>query len=123
MDTRNETDTLISQIAEKVRVYYNPDAIILFGSYACGNPTEDSDIDLLIIKDTSERPIDRRITVSKLVSDPRRLMPFAPLVITPKELAHRLEVGDQFFEEILSKGKVLYAKKGILVPQGLVSKS
>ncbi len=120
MDNKNEIEKLILEIAEKIRINYHPDAIILFGSYAYGSPAEDSDIDMLIVKDTPERSIDRRVTVSRLVSDPIRLVPFEPLVITPKELTHRLELGDQFLEEIISRGKVLYAKKGILVSQGLV---
>jgi len=39
-----------------------------------------------------------------------RGLPFSPLVITPQELAQRLEIGDPFYHEILARGKVLYAR-------------
>jgi predicted nucleotidyltransferase len=105
-----ETDArdVILEIVDKIKREYKPEKIILFGSYAYGHPDEDSDIDLLIIKDTPERPIDRKVKVKRLVSDPKRLIPLEVIVITPKEIRNRLEIGDQFIEEILQKGEVLY---------------
>jgi len=100
----------------------SPQKNILFGSYAYGRPDRESDIDLLIIKETKERPIDRRIAVRRLVSDIRRKVPFSSLVVTPEELAHRLEIEDDFFIEITQRGRVLYEKKGIPAATGLVSK-
>jgi len=82
--------------------------IILFGSYAYGNPDEDSDIDLLIVKKTNERPIDRWMSVCNLVSDRKRHIPFEPIVVTPEELEERMRRGDQFFEDIVTKGELLY---------------
>jgi predicted nucleotidyltransferase len=43
----NKIDDIVNRIAVK----FNPDKIILFGSYAAGNPNSDSDVDLLVIKD------------------------------------------------------------------------
>ncbi len=100
---------LILDIVNKIVNEYHPQRIILFGSYAYGNPDRDSDIDLLIIKDTDKRPIDRRVAVRRIVSDPKRDIPFEPIVITSQELQRRIEVGDQFVGEILSNGEVLYA--------------
>ena len=48
---------VIPDILEKIVAGYAPQKVILFGSYAYGEPDEDSDIDLLIIKDTNEPPI------------------------------------------------------------------
>ena len=101
---------IILALAEKIRDTYKPEKIILYGSFAYGYPDRDSDIDLLIIKDTYERPIDRRVSVRRMVSALRKGYAFSSIVVTPKELKSRLEIGDQFFEEILSKGEVLYAK-------------
>lgn len=42
----------ISEIVNKIATGYNPDKIILFGSYASGNPSDDSDLDLFVIKDS-----------------------------------------------------------------------
>jgi len=100
----------ILKIADRIKAQYKPDKIILYGSYAYGRPTEDSDIDMLIIKDTKERPIDRRIAVRVIVSELRRGYPFSPFVITPKELKNRIEFGDKFLEELLLRGEVIYAQ-------------
>ena len=89
---------------------YQPQQIILYGSLAYGTPHSDSDIDLLIVKETDEAPIDRRIKVSRLVTNSKRRIPFSPLVLTPRELDYRLAIGDQFYQEILHRGRVLYER-------------
>ena len=109
MTAGEEVKKIIFEIVEKIKKEYQPEKIILFGSYAYGTPYRDSDIDLFIIKDTRERPIDRRVAVARIASDSKRLIPFEPLVLTPKEVSERLEIGDQFIEEIICKGEVLYA--------------
>ena len=102
--TKAELDKIVRQVVDA----YRPEKIILFGSYAYGQPDADSDLDLLIIKRTSERFIDRWINVRQIVSDPKRFIPFEPLVLTPEELKERLAIGDQFIEEIIAKGKLVY---------------
>jgi len=68
-EIRSEIDKIIRQIVAA----YQPEKIILFGSYAYGKPSADSDLDLLIIKRTAERFIDRWTNVRKIVSDRFRL--------------------------------------------------
>ncbi|MEK7310246.1 MAG: nucleotidyltransferase domain-containing protein [Planctomycetota bacterium] len=98
-------------MVERIKNGYAPEKIILYGSFAYGHPDRNSDIDLLIIKDTSERPIDRRVRVRRIADIKDSSYPaFSPIVLTTKELNRRLQIGDQFVEEIISKGKVLYAK-------------
>lgn len=101
----------ILEITEKIRKRYNPDKIILFGSYAYGKPGNDSDIDLFIIKNTRKRRIDRFVEVKRIAYDPERNIPFSPLVYTSKEIKERLALGDDFVAEILERGKVLYARQ------------
>jgi predicted nucleotidyltransferase len=103
------TRMALDKIVKQVVAAYQPEKIILFGSYAYGKPSADSDLDLLIIKKTAERFIDRWINVRRIVSDPERSIPFEPLILTPHELEERLASGDQFIEEIIRKGEVLYA--------------
>ena len=102
--TRAQIDKIVRQVVDA----YQPDKVILFGSYAYGEPDADSDLDLLIIKRTSERFIDRWISVRQIVSDPDSSVPFEPIVLTPEELEERLAIGDQFIERIVTKGEVLY---------------
>ena len=86
-----------------------PEKIILFGSYAYGNPTPDSDVDLLVIMKTKAREIDRYLAVSNLLYP--RQFPVDILVKTPKEIeAASRKKGNFFLCEILSKGKVIYER-------------
>lgn len=101
---------LITEIVDKIKTEYEPDKIILYGSYAYGKPTEDSDIDLFIVKDTDKRRVDRFVEVKTLIYDPTRRIPISPMVYTPEEVEKRLAIGDQFVEEVLTKGEVLYAR-------------
>jgi predicted nucleotidyltransferase len=88
------------QIAERFR----PQKIILFGSYAYGQPHEDSDVDLLIIM-PARNQLDQAFKIRWELP-----APFAMdlIVRTPKNLQWRLEEGESFHTEIISKGKVLY---------------
>jgi len=110
MKTAARYGQIIRAISRALERDYAPERIVLFGSYAAGKRKTDSDIDLLIVKKTSQ-PFYRRLTVvRKIVSPMRAGMPFDPIVITPRELAARLELGDQFLGDILRSGKTLYAK-------------
>lgn len=99
---------IICKMVEKIVKEYEPKKVILFGSYAYGEPTEDSDVDLLIIKDTDKRPIDRWVEVKRFLRGIAGTLPVAPLVYTEKELEERTAIKDFFVEEILDKGEVLY---------------
>lgn len=100
---------LIEKILDKLVNEYHPKEVILFGSYAQGNPHEDSDIDLLIVKDTKEKFLERWTTVRKILTDPKRKVPMDVLILTPEEIDNRLSIGDQFLLEIYRTGNRLYA--------------
>lgn len=85
---------------------FRPSKIVLFGSYAYGNPTEDSDVDLLVIMNrTRERG--ERMSVRIRHAIPRDF-PLDLIVKTPAEISKRLRWRDPFVRELLEKGKVLY---------------
>ncbi len=100
---------VIEEMVRQLIAGYAPQKIILFGSYAYGEPDEDSDIDLLIIKETPERFLDRMDVVRRLTRGTHPSIPFEPIVMTPEEIEQRLKVGDQFIAEIIENGEVLYA--------------
>jgi predicted nucleotidyltransferase len=87
---------------------FNPERIIVFGSHAYGRPAPDSDVDLLIVMESDERPATRASQISKLLRP--RPFPMDILVRTPQEIQQRLEMGDYFIQEILERGKVLYER-------------
>lgn len=86
-----------------------PEKIILFGSYAYGKPTPDSDVDLLIVMRTRATAIDRYVLVSNVLSP--REFPVDIIVKTPREIREEQKKKSSFFlREILTKGKVLYER-------------
>jgi predicted nucleotidyltransferase len=102
------TEAKIRRAAQKLVDELQPEKIILFGSFAYGRPTIDSDVDLLIIMNTRLRPHARSMQASEVLSP--RPFPVDLIVRTPAEIAERLRVKDCFIEEIVTKGKVLYER-------------
>jgi predicted nucleotidyltransferase len=103
------TPELLREITQKVVHAFRPKNIILFGSYAYGKPTADSDLDLLIVMESRDRLAERIRKVSDLF-DPRPL-PMDFLVLTPGEVRRRLSGFDPFLEEVLEKGQTLYGSE------------
>lgn len=95
----------IEKIANRIAKEYKPEKIYLFGSYAWGRPTKDSDFDLMIVKKTNENFFKRQLRIRKIINGE---IAVDILVRTPKELKKRLELGDFFYRNIVNKGKVLY---------------
>jgi predicted nucleotidyltransferase len=86
----------------------DPDKIILFGSYAYGVPNEDSDIDLLLLKDNLTV---ENIKKYKLELQKKYLLGIDLFVDSTLQMRDRIEnVKNQFYDDILYKGKVIYAK-------------
>jgi predicted nucleotidyltransferase len=99
---------VVDQIVER----FHPAKIWLFGSFAYGTPTPDSDVDLLIAMDTPLRNVQQAVEIRKAVTFP---FPVDLLVRTPQQIAERLAVGDVFFQEVLTKGIVLHETAGARV--------
>jgi uncharacterized protein len=93
-------------MVQRIVAALKPSKILLFGSYAYGTPSGDSDIDLLVIVDTTARPVERYLAVSRLLRP--RPFPLDILVKTPEEVAQALQQGDAFLHETLTRGRVLY---------------
>jgi len=95
----------LNDIIENLKKNYKPEKIILFGSYSEGTYSEDSDIDLLIIKKTRKHPIWRRVEARKAS---HTTIPMDILVYTPAEMDALQREKSFFIREILEKGTVLY---------------
>ena len=97
--------TDIQNLANRIGHEFRPDRVVLFGSYASGRPTPDSDVDLMVISDHPGKPWQLATQIRN------RLRPSFPLdliVRSPDELEHRIQQGDPFLKEIASHGRVLY---------------
>lgn len=96
---------LIKALSERIVREFRPERIILFGSYATGEPTDGSDIDLLVVL-----PFEGKAT-HKAGEIRNRIRPEFPLdliVRTPEQVEDRLAKNDWFMRDIFAKGRTLY---------------
>jgi predicted nucleotidyltransferase len=96
----------IKDFCNEVAKKFRPRKIILFGSYAYGRPTVDSDVDLLVVMNRT-RYRGERMSL-RIRHALQRDFPMDLLVRTPAEISKRLRWGDCFMQEIIEKGKVMY---------------
>jgi len=101
------TEEKIREITQKIVKEFKPEKIILFGSYAWGEPNEDSDVDLFLVKNTRKRRVERGREVQRILWGSK--IPVDVLVYTPEEIKKRLAFEDFFIEDIMQKGKILYS--------------
>ena len=105
----------IRRFARQLGERFHPDRIILFGSYAYGQPHAGSDVDLLVVMPAASE-VNQSIRMT-MAFEP--IFPLDLIVRTPAKLRRRLAEGDSFLEEIVTRGKVLYeTRNGPLDTQG-----
>ena len=92
---------VIRAFARQVAERFQPDKIILFGSYAYGTPHEDSDVDVLVVM-PARNQIDQSVKIALACE---ACFPLDIIVRTPKNMQWRLEEGDSFLREIVSRGR------------------
>jgi uncharacterized protein len=104
-----EIKEILSDITAILKAY-DVEKIILFGSYANGNPDKESDIDLLVIKDIPEDQIRAfRLKLKKALWTRFGDYDFDVLVDSEQRIKQRIEIGDLFYKEIYSEGITIYA--------------
>ncbi len=94
----------IDALARQIAAQFDPERIYLFGSYAYGTPTTDSDVDLLVVMNTA----DTMHQAGEIRSAVRFAYPRDVLVYTPINFAERLALGDFFIQQVYEQGRVLY---------------
>jgi predicted nucleotidyltransferase len=99
----------INQVVKQIVEKFKPQKIILFGSYARGNPRPESDVDMLVVMNTRLKDIHQAIQICQQIEYRFGL---DLIVHKPKYLAQRVKTGDWFLREVLKEGKVLYESKG-----------
>src|SRR5436309_9745360 len=95
----------IKQFCKRVVSEFHPAAVILFGSYAYGQPTEDSDVDLMVVM--PHRGPSAKVATRIRLACPRTF-PMDLIVRSPAEVRRRLRMGDSFLREVTSKGIPLH---------------
>ena len=107
----------MSRIARDLEPYlhvllsvFSPERVVLFGSFAYGEPTEHSDVDLLIVKPLTRTPVEEAIAIRRAWREVRRSgrsLPFDLVVESPERHRERLAGGTGFYQEINARGLVL----------------
>lgn len=99
-DIRRFVQTLVREFA--------PERVVLFGSCARGELTKDSDVDILVVMDCRQDPIDQAVAIRWRIPRP---FPMDLIVRRPAEIKRRLRRGDSFIGTIMREGKVLYDRR------------
>ncbi len=103
MDIQKEVGEIVKQIIEK----YKPERIILFGSAARGEFSNDSDLDILIVK--RNVPLVGRERVRELRRLIKKRVAADFLIYRPEEFERCIKRGDPFLKAVMKEGKVLYS--------------
>jgi len=96
---------MIEEFGQRIGRQFGADKVILFGSYAHGRPTEDSDVDILVIGPFEGRSVDKSVQIRLKL---RPEFPVDIIVRTPEKVRRRIEMGDEFMREVVDEGRVLY---------------
>ncbi|OGM97412.1 MAG: hypothetical protein A2817_00665 [Candidatus Yanofskybacteria bacterium RIFCSPHIGHO2_01_FULL_39_8b] len=97
----------IQNIVDTIVTEFKPEKVVLFGSYAWGQPTKDSDIDLFVIKNDAKKNIrDLAIDLERILLP--RTFPIDIIVYKPEQVEKYLNEKNMFITKILTKGKILY---------------
>ncbi len=104
MVSRQEIQAFVNHVAR----VFNPGKVILFGSYAYGKPTDDSDVDLMVIMPHRGASAKQATQIRLACS---RAFPLDLIVRGPAEVRRRLRAGDPFLREVTSKGIVLHESR------------
>jgi predicted nucleotidyltransferase len=95
----------IEDFSRRLVQEFKPRKVVLFGSYARGTPTINSDVDLLIILPFDGKPVFKSVEMRLKLRPP---FPVDLVVRTPERVRERLEMGDGFMRELIEERKVLY---------------
>lgn len=100
----------IKKWCDKVASEFRPEQIIIFGSYAYGTPTEDSDVDVLIVMPLARghRDVQQAAAIRERVP---AAFPMDVIVRSPQQIARRLALGDGFVASVLLSGRRMYEGK------------
>ena len=103
MVAKRDIRAFVRRIADE----FSPEQVVLFGSYARGTPTDDSDVDLLVVMQHGKRNVEQSLDITRRVD---RSFPLDLIVRKPNEMRERLHQHDMFLTSILKEGTTLYER-------------
>ena len=102
------TTEQIQQMADIIAERFQPEKIILFGSYATGTATDDSDVDLLVIEESDLPRYKRAVPLYRALCDAPASVDI--VVFTPAEVDEWRNVQDALVTRAANQGRMLYEK-------------
>lgn len=102
------TPMVLQEMIQRIVDAVDPVKIILFGSYAYGTPHPESDVDILVIQDTSLPRHKRPAAIHRALAG--LLIPKDIVVYTPTEVDEWRDIPQAFITRILKKGVIIYDK-------------
>ncbi len=105
---QNPVNKHIEQMVERIVARFHPEKIILFGSYARGAGTADSDVDLLIVLPVEGSKRAKQLEIRAAVHDVR--VPKDIIVTRPEEFHWRKDIVGTIEHPAAHEGRVLYAR-------------
>jgi len=108
MNDNRPREELLHQIVQKIVSGCAPEKIILFGSSVSGAPTPQSDLDLLVIMDTTLPPMDRSVRLRQAIGPMD--VPLDLFVLTPEEYEESKDVISGIAYAPAKYGRIIYAK-------------
>jgi predicted nucleotidyltransferase len=106
------TESIIQQLVARIK-QFDPEKIILFGSYAYGTPSYESDVDLFVVKNVKREEIrGLRLSIRTNLRDIiyNQKVPVDLLLDNQENIDERIKLGDSIYTEIMNKGRIVYAK-------------
>jgi len=108
LEQRQQIVGQLEEYCREIARELNPQAVVLFGSFATGDINEGSDIDIMVVADFQVGFLDR----IKLLLDLNRFnLPIEPIGYTSAELEHMKRKGNPFITEVLTTGKIIYPRQ------------
>jgi predicted nucleotidyltransferase len=95
----------IESLSKQIAKEFRPNRIVLFGSYAYGDPNDDSDVDILVIMPFTGKPARKAIEIRAKINPH---IPVDLMVRTPQQVEERIAMNDWLMREIVEKGRTLY---------------
>jgi predicted nucleotidyltransferase len=99
-------ESLLAEVVRRIRQAGDPERIILFGSHAYGDPDPRSDLDLLIVQESTLSPHQRAVPIYRALAG--LLIPKDILVYTPSEAEAWSQVPESLVAQAFTRGKELY---------------
>lgn len=104
-----DIEIYLKEAVRRIIDNFNPEKIILFGSYAYGQPTVDSDMDLMVIMNTDEKPHKRAVPVRRALKGMG--LPKDIIVKTPEEFDRFKDIVGTIIYPAAHRGRVLYERR------------